>query len=128
MNNFKFFTENIQDKPLLVSSPRTLTELINKWGPTGLLDDAISLELVAYVMEMTFNRLSSRDDVWLFSVYPVLSRIFKTKQRYYNDEIIRRLIDTIVIDLERSIGMGDRSDEFICDICQQIMEYNDWRE
>lgn len=98
MKQFKFFCDNIQDEPEEVGTlQRSLRDLVNKWEPTGFLEDAVCPELVATVMETTVSYfIGSINDYTMTILLPTLSRIFRYKERYYSDERIISLAEELI--------------------------------
>ena len=101
LKQFKFFCNNIQDKPELGTLQRSLRDLVDKWEPTGLLTDAVCPELVATVMETTVSYyVDSLNDYKMGILLPLLSRLFRGKERYYSDERILALVEELVSVIE----------------------------
>lgn len=132
LSNFKFFCDNIQDEPELGTLQRSLRDLVNKWEPTGLLEDAVCPELVATVMETTVSYyVDSLNDYKMEILLPTLSRLFRNKERYYSDERILALAEELVSVIE----LNEFNDnhwhtrlDWVADTVSELCEFFDWEE
>jgi hypothetical protein len=131
VKGFKFFSEN---HTVLTS----LTDLVNKWQPTGMLDDAESPELVAHALETIYEYLVERPDSdsdFIINVYPIISRLYRNKTRYYFEDEIKRIVDRVIERLTYHLVTHRNPDLFFmanidheAEISFMIFEELNWEE
>lgn len=132
VKNFKFFSENY---PKI----KSITDLIERWEPTGLLDDVELPELVAHILETSLQfileeRSETPDDI-NSCIFPILKRLYNNKRRYYFDEEIKNMVDRIIERLTYHLITHRNPDLYFyvnidheAEICFMIVEELKWEE